>query len=68
MLNWDTSYQPVWTMVLNYSLSTCQLYGGDTMEQAARNVTPTYWLESSANCAYYVVVGNNMGNYNNAVF
>lgn len=36
------------------------LGGGDTVEAAARNVTKGRWLRNDKNCAYYVVVGNNM--------
>ena len=59
---------PVWTYVLNYSLSSCQLSGGDTIEQAARNISNGEWLKANANCAYYVVVGNNLPGNQNAVF
>ena len=59
---------PVWAYVLNYSLSNCQLYGGDTIEQAARNISNGEWLKADSNCAYYVVVGNNLPGNQNAVF
>ena len=81
-LTWEPQYEsetavvpntkPVWTYVLNYTINKladgrCQLYGGDTLEEAARNVTPGRWLKTDFNCAYYVVVGNNM-RVGNAVF
>ena len=68
-LNWEPYYdyihyktynKPVWAKVLNYSHGSCYLYGGDTVEQAWRNVTPGQWLKREDNCAYYVIVGNNL--------
>ncbi len=46
--------------MLNYTGPDCELYGGDTVEQAARNVSNGRWLRADKNCAYYVIVGNNM--------
>ena len=65
MLEWDPVDDPmvtnqVWTYVLNYSNPECMLTGGDTVEKAARNITKGRWLRADKNCAYYVVVGNNM--------
>ncbi len=45
---------------MNYTRPDCKLSGGDTVEQAARNISNGRWLRSDKNCAYYVVVGNNM--------
>jgi len=68
LLEWDPVEDPkvanqVWTYVLNYtdggSNGEC-LLAGDNLERAARNVTNGRWLRADKNCAYYVVVGNNM--------
>lgn len=41
----------------------CTLYGGDTVEEAARNASNGLWLKAGGkNCAFYVVVGNNLKN------
>ena len=49
--------------MLNYTQGAnkgeCML-AGDNLEKAARNVTNGRWLRADKNCAYYVVVGNNM--------
>ena len=68
MLEWDPVddfrvQNQVWTYVLNYSNPDCLLDGGpgvNTVDKAARNVTPGRWLRADKNCAYYVTVGNNM--------
>jgi len=37
------------------------LYGGAIVNQAARNATNDMWLKTGGiNCAYYVIVGNNL--------
>ena len=68
LLEWDPVEDPkvanqVWTYVLNYTEGAnkgeCML-AGDNLERAARNVTNGRWLRADKNCAYYVVVGNNM--------
>jgi len=60
---------PIWTYVLNYTGSPCSLYGGDTLEEAMRNVTNGLWLKAGdKNCAFYVVVGNNNRAIQNAEF
>jgi hypothetical protein len=60
---------PIWTYVLNYTGSPCSLYGGDSLEEAMRNVTNGLWLKSGdKNCAFYVVVGNNEKLVKNAEF
>ena len=49
--------------MLNYTEGAnkgeCML-AGDNLEKAARNVTNGRWLRADKNCAYYVIVGNNM--------
>jgi hypothetical protein len=68
LLEWDSVEDPkvanqVWTYVLNYTEGAnkgeCML-AGDNLEKAARNVTNGRWLRADKNCAYYIVVGNNM--------
>ena len=68
LLEWDPVEDPkvanqVWTYVLNYTEGAnkgeCML-AGDNLEKAARNVTNGRWLRADKNCAYYIVVGNNM--------
>ena len=39
-VHFKTYNTPIIAQVLNYSKSSCTLYGGDTVEQALRNVTP----------------------------
>jgi hypothetical protein len=60
---------PVWNYVLNYTApdgTTCDtLYGGATLEESMRNATKGLWLKHQgpySNCAYYMVVGNNLPN------
>ncbi len=60
---------PIWNYVLNYTGSPCALYGGDTIQQAARNSSNGMWLKKDErNCAFYVVVGNNLRNNQRAEF
>lgn len=41
------------------------MYGGDTLEEAMRNATNGLWLKGGQkNCAFYVVVGNNLKDKN----
>ena len=58
--------------MLNYSTDTpdgsCQLYGGSTVETASRNVSNGRWLRADKNCAYYIIVGNNMRFNDEATF
>ena len=59
-LNYDTTTK-LWSYTLNYTGNPCSLYGGITLEDAMRNVTPGFWMKAGPyhqNCAYYIVVGN----------
>lgn len=67
-LEWDAPENPkdpppIWNYALNYTGVPCSLYGGDTLEEAMRNASNGLWLKGGhKNCAYYVVVGNNLKN------
>ena len=55
----DEGSSTLWNFAVNYTGDSCQPYGGETIEEAARNVTRGLWLlKNKENCAFYVVVGN----------
>lgn len=53
-IEWDIPEQgssTIWNYALNFTGSPCQPYGGETIEEAARNITNGLWLlRNSANC------------------